>query len=136
MSQNQTESKPSDAEQESGKGLDETPCSPCPDCDGRGHLDVDSVPWGAGEECRRCEGHGTLPDDAPEWWAITVGGYGTFLTHGIKSETEEVRRHKARWEGATAKKRLATAGEIQANLLKDSTSAEYDASESKNLHTP
>lgn len=27
MNQNQTESKPTDAEQESGKGLDETPCS-------------------------------------------------------------------------------------------------------------
>ena len=28
MNQNQTESKPSDAEQDSGKGLDETACSP------------------------------------------------------------------------------------------------------------
>jgi hypothetical protein len=28
MNKNQTESKPPDAEQESGKGLDETPCSP------------------------------------------------------------------------------------------------------------
>jgi hypothetical protein len=27
MNQNQTQSKPTDAEQESGKGLDETPCS-------------------------------------------------------------------------------------------------------------
>lgn len=49
-------------------------------------------------------------------WVITVGGgYGTFFFRGTESEAEEMRRHKARWEGAVARKRPATAEEETAN---------------------
>jgi hypothetical protein len=42
-------------------------------------------------------------------WAIFVGGgYGAFLFSGTEEEAEELRVHKARWEGAVALKRLAT----------------------------
>jgi hypothetical protein len=37
MNQNQTEPKPADAEQLDGKGLDDTPCSPCDSAFARFH---------------------------------------------------------------------------------------------------
>lgn len=38
-------------------------------------------------------------------WLITVGGgYGTFEFEGTEEEAEEMRRHKANWEGAVATK--------------------------------
>ena len=50
-------------------------------------------------------------------WAITVGaGYGTFFFRGTETEAEEMRRHKARWEQAIARKRLATPEEEKSNL--------------------
>jgi hypothetical protein len=63
MSQNQTESKPSDAEQESGKGLDETPCSALSEIkDGCARWIVQQVIWKKGylarlmrEEAERLE---------------------------------------------------------------------------------
>ena len=43
-----------------------------------------------------------------EWWEITVGGgYGTFPFFGTEAEAEEMRVHKARWEGAIARKHRA-----------------------------
>lgn len=39
-------------------------------------------------------------------WKITVAGYGEFEFEGTAEEAEEMRRHKARWEGAIAKKEL------------------------------
>jgi len=47
-------------------------------------------------------------------WMISVAGYGEFLFHGTEKEAEEARRHKARWEGAVARKRLATKEEAKA----------------------
>lgn len=48
------------------------------------------------------------------WWTITVGGgYGSFPFRGTEKEAEEMRRHKANWEGANALKRLATEEEIK-----------------------
>lgn len=41
------------------------------------------------------------------WWIIHVNGYGTFAYEGSEPDAEEMRSHKARWEGAVAKKRLA-----------------------------
>ena len=63
MSQNQTESKPTDAEQESGKGLDGTPCSrlvlqrryrpsygiPKPWTEWRDHPEPYQIAWGPGQ---------------------------------------------------------------------------------------
>ena len=47
---------------------------------------------------------------------ITVGGgYGSFFFEGIEKEAEEMRRHKANWEHAIARKRPATQEEIDAN---------------------
>jgi hypothetical protein len=49
-------------------------------------------------------------------WMITVGGgYGSFFFEGIEKEAEEMRRHKANWEHAIARKRPATQEEIDAN---------------------
>jgi len=39
-------------------------------------------------------------------WIITVGGYGSFEFEGTEQEAEEMRQHKASWEGAPAKKEL------------------------------
>ncbi len=37
-------------------------------------------------------------------WKIRVVGYGTFDFLGTEAEAEEMRRHKARWEGGVAVK--------------------------------
>ena len=43
-----------------------------------------------------------------DWWIITVGGgYGSFAFKGSERAAEEMRVHKARWEGAVANKRPA-----------------------------
>jgi hypothetical protein len=42
-------------------------------------------------------------------WLITVGGgYGSFLYEGTEKQAEQRRKDKADWEGAVARKRLAT----------------------------
>jgi hypothetical protein len=46
-------------------------------------------------------------------WIISVVDYGAFLFQGTEAEAEEMRRHKARWEGAIAKKYLATPEDIK-----------------------
>lgn len=46
------------------------------------------------------------------WWAIYVTGYGRFFHFGTKAEAEEMREHKADWEGGHGTKRKATAKEI------------------------
>jgi len=38
-----------------------------------------------------------------KWW-IQVSGYGSFEFEGSESEAEEMRVHKARWEGGIARK--------------------------------
>ena len=39
-------------------------------------------------------------------WLITVGGgYGSFEFIGTEEEAEKMRIHKARWEGAVARKK-------------------------------
>ena len=44
-------------------------------------------------------------------WRISVTGYGDFLYVGTEEEAEDMRAHKARWEGGIAKKvRLNPAG--------------------------
>jgi hypothetical protein len=48
--------------------------------------------------CPTCGGNGA--------WEITVGGgYGTFVFYGTEAEAEEMRRHKANWEHAVARKK-------------------------------
>ena len=52
---------------------------------------------------------------APRRWVIVVGGgYGAFLFRGTETEAEEMRAHKANWEGAVARKRRATTADIAA----------------------
>lgn len=47
-------------------------------------------------------------------WVITVlDGYGSFLFKGSEEEVEEMRRHKANWEGSPATKKLATKDDIE-----------------------
>jgi hypothetical protein len=44
-----------------------------------------------------------------ERWLICVGGgYGCFIFDGTEDEAEEMRRHKANWEQAVARKRRAS----------------------------
>lgn len=45
----------------------------------------------------------------PSWVILVAGGYGAFLFQGTESEAEEMRVHKANWEGAIAHKRPASA---------------------------
>lgn len=57
-----------------------------------------------------------------QWWIISVSGYGTFAFKGTEAEAEEMRAHKANWEGGVGRKRLADPtnindrGEIAAEL--------------------
>lgn len=47
-----------------------------------------------------------------EKWLICVGGeYGCFVFEGTEAEAEEMRRHKATWEQAVARKTRATDAE-------------------------
>jgi hypothetical protein len=39
-----------------------------------------------------------------EKWRIRVAGYGTLDFEGTETEAEDMRRHKARWEGGIAHK--------------------------------
>jgi len=43
-----------------------------------------------------------------QWWHIEVSGYGAFPYFGTEDEAENMRRHKANWEGGVGMKRLAT----------------------------
>lgn len=46
---------------------------------------------------------------AKEKWLICVGAeYGCFVFEGTEIEAEEMRRHKASWEGAVARKTRAS----------------------------
>lgn len=47
-----------------------------------------------------------------EKWLIYISGYGTFFFDGTRKEAEEMRRHKANWEGGVGRKRLATDADI------------------------
>ncbi len=47
------------------------------------------------------------PQGKKRKWKITVGGgYGSFPFWGTEEEAEAMRRHKANWEGAPARKEL------------------------------
>jgi hypothetical protein len=39
-----------------------------------------------------------------KWWKISVTGYGAFGFYGTHGEAEEMRRHKANWEGGCGRK--------------------------------
>lgn len=45
-------------------------------------------------------------------WVIYVGGYGAFIFEGTHAQAEEMRAHKARWEGGIGKLRPATNTEV------------------------
>src|SRR5690242_12034106 len=49
----------------------------------------------------------------PRWVIWVGGGYGAFLFAGTEAEAEEIRCHKAKWEGAIAKKRPASYQDIE-----------------------
>lgn len=50
-------------------------------------------------------------------WVISLPWYGAFLFDGTEAEAEEMRAHKANWEGEVARKRSATPEEIAANKV-------------------
>jgi len=63
-------------------------------------------------------------------WIIYVGNYGSFLFEGTELEAEEMRQHKAVWEGGIGRKRLATEQEIKTKKLPTNiTNGEH-------IHTP
>ena len=48
----------------------------------------------------------------PDWqgklfWIITVHNYGSFAYYGTEYYAEQMRAHKANWEGAVVKKRIS-----------------------------
>lgn len=50
--------------------------------------------------------------EAKEKWLICVGAeYGCFVFEGTEAEAEEMRRHKATWEQAVARKTRASDAE-------------------------
>jgi len=46
--------------------------------------------------------------DRRAWWSIHVTGYGRFAYYGTRTEAEQMKRHKAGWEGGRGTMRLAT----------------------------
>jgi hypothetical protein len=42
--------------------------------------------------------------NSSEQWTIWVAGYGKFNFDGTEAEAEEMRRHKANWEGGQGRK--------------------------------
>ena len=53
------------------------------------------------------------------WWVITVfGGCGAFLYWGSETEAEEMCAHKANWEHAIARKRVATVDDMKAGMAR------------------
>ena len=53
-----------------------------------------------------------LSPDERTWWMIKVTGYGEFEHFGTAAEAEQMRVHKAEWEGGRGTKRKAGAVEI------------------------
>lgn len=49
--------------------------------------------------------------DSRVWWWIHVTGYGGFAYFGTTAEGEQMRRHKASWEGGRGTIRPATSEE-------------------------
>ncbi len=43
----------------------------------------------------------------PQWWIVTVAGYGSFAIFDTVENAEVMRRHKSAWEGGVGKKRKA-----------------------------
>lgn len=53
-----------------------------------------------------------------EWWIIAISGYGKFGFYGSEGEAEEMRAHKAEWEGSVGTKERATieSSEVQEQI--------------------
>ena len=69
---------------------------------------TDPSTWANPEAPLQLSGEGNKFD-----WIISVGGgYGEFPFHGTQDEAEEMRAHKADWEGAVATKRLVIKSNI------------------------
>ena len=64
-------------------------------------------------------------------WTITIGGgYGSFQYVGTEHDAEEMRAHKARWEGAVGKKvRTEDASEKQVQRYQRSGAFSTDHAE-------
>lgn len=52
-----------------------------------------------------------------EHWVINVSNWGTLYAFGTEKEAEEWRKHKARYEGSPATKRLATPEEASEQIF-------------------
>lgn len=46
-------------------------------------------------------------------WVINMPSYGSFLFQGTRVEAEEMRAHKARWEGEVAHLRSASVSDVE-----------------------
>lgn len=47
---------------------------------------------------------------ARNWWLIDIAGYGDFAYFGTQGEAEEMRSHKANWEGGRGTKKRIDKG--------------------------
>lgn len=56
------------------------------------------------------------------WWIIAVSGYGEFAFFGTAQVAEQMRAHKANWEGGVGTKRLALPTDEDRRLIALETS--------------
>lgn len=54
------------------------------------------------------------------WWLISIAGYGDFAFYGTEREAENMRRHKAYWEGGTGRKEQIAATHREARAERKS----------------
>lgn len=66
--------------------------------------------------------------DTPDRWKIRIAGYGTFDFIGTEKEAEEMRVHKARWEGAMGVK-WRTTNQTEVDLLQEQIAGFWDISQ-------
>ena len=53
-----------------------------------------------------------------KWWLISISGYGDFGFYGTETEAEEMRAHKANWEGGIDQKKVIPATHPEAKGTK------------------
>ena len=72
-------------------------------------------------ECQECGSVDVEEDTSPRrlWVFFVAGGYGWFNRWARDSEAEATRRNKAQWEGAIARKRLATPEEVETGAISE-----------------
>ncbi len=91
----------------------------------QGRLKVKDLPPAGAPRNRRMKRAASKLSKQVGVWRVDVSGYGAFLWVGTKEQAEDIRSHKARWEGGVSiMRRLRDATE--AELLKWNEVGPYD----------